>query len=106
MLYEPNEIKTSKKQLGKIFKQLEDSACLLGGWAVHHIVNKNLADIYALLWYSNTELPKLKNQLFSIYPEEEARKTVRTFTEEDINKVSQAIGASAKEISRILAELT
>jgi hypothetical protein len=64
------------------------------------------ADIYALLWYSNTELPKLKNQLFSIYPEEEARKTVRTFTEEDINKVSQAIGASAKEISRILAELT
>jgi hypothetical protein len=41
MLYEPNEIRTSGKQLEKVFKQLEDSTCLLGGWAVYHIVNKN-----------------------------------------------------------------
>ena len=262
MLYEPNEIKTSEEQLEKVFKQLKDSTCLLGGWAVHHIVNKNfekangrsyigsrdidigfhtdknwteaqlrestfisaikaiedigfrsvsfrlvkdfdmdtgkeltqeesaelplyqvfqlfidpivdyihpktkdllgfvpidepllsllfkdkmyttatllgkrvilpspqvllamklnsapqrdkehkrikdIADIYALLWYSDTELPKLKNQLFSIFPKEETRKTARTFTEEDFDKVSKAIGASAKEISRVLAELT
>ena len=41
MLYEPNEIKTSEKQLEKIFKQLPSPICLLGGWAAYHTVNKN-----------------------------------------------------------------
>ncbi len=41
MLYEPNEIKTSEKQLEKIFKQLPSPICLLGGWAAYHIVNQN-----------------------------------------------------------------
>jgi len=41
MLYEPNEIRTSEKQLEKIFKQLKELTCLLGGWATYHIVNKN-----------------------------------------------------------------
>jgi hypothetical protein len=66
---------------------------------------KDVADIYALMWYSDTDLPELKNQLFSINPSEETRKTIRTFTEEDINKVSKTIGVTAKEISRVLAEL-
>jgi hypothetical protein len=261
MLYEPNETKTSQKQLEQIFKSLKDSACLLGGWAVYHIVNKNfekatgrqyigsrdidigfhidkdwtekqlresgfvsaiaaiekigfrsvsfrlvkdfdmdtgkeltpeeaakrplyqifqlfidpivdyihpniknilgfvpidepllsllfqhkmhtttnlfgrkvilpkpelllamklnsalrrdkenkrikdVADIYALMWYSDTDLPELKNQLFSINPREETRKTIRTFTEEDIDRVSKTIGITTKEISRVLAEL-
>jgi len=262
MLYEPNEIKTSEKQLEKIFKQLTGSTCLLGGWATYHIVNKNfekangrkyigsrdidigfridrnwteaqirksnfikaiktienmgfrsvsfrlvkdfgldtgkeltpeesanlplyqifqlyidpvvdyihpkiksllgfvpidepllslvfqdkmytittlfkktvllpkpyvllamklnsapnrdkenkrikdIADIYALLWYSDIALPRLKNQLFSIYPKEKARKTIQSFTKEDINKVSTTIGISTQEISRVLTELT
>ena len=41
MLYEPNETKTSQKQPEQIFKSLKGPACLLGGWAVYHIVNKN-----------------------------------------------------------------
>jgi hypothetical protein len=41
MLYEPNEIKISEKQLEKIFKQLPSPICLLGGWATYCIVNKN-----------------------------------------------------------------
>jgi len=41
MLYEPNEIKTSEKQLEKIFKQLPSPICLVGGWATYQIVNKN-----------------------------------------------------------------
>jgi len=262
MLYEPNEIRTSEKQLEKIFKQLKEPTCLLGGWATYHIVNKNfekangrkyigsrdidigfhidkhwneerlresgfitaiktienmgfrsisfrlvkdfvldtrkeltpeesaklplyqifqlyidpvvdnihpkiknllgfvpidepllslvfqdkmytittlfektvllpkphvllamklnsapnrdkenkrikdIADIYALLWYSDIALPQLKNQLFSVYPKEKARKTMQNFTEEDINKVSTAIGVSTQEISRVLTELT
>lgn len=261
MLYEPNEIRTSEKQLEKIFKQLSGSICLLGGWAAYHIVNKNfekangkkyigsrdidiafyigkdwteeqlrksefataiktienmgfrsvsfrlvkdfdldtgkeltleestslplyrifqlyidpivnyihpkiedllgfvpidepllslvfqdkmyattilfektvllpkphvllamklnsapkrdkenkrikdIADIYALLWYSDTALQQLKNQLFSIYPEDKARKTIQSITKEDIEKASIAIGINSQEISRVLAEL-
>jgi hypothetical protein len=41
VLYEPNEIRTSEKQLGKIFKHLKEPTCLLGGWATYHIVNEN-----------------------------------------------------------------
>lgn len=262
MLYEPNEIRTSEKQLDKIFKQLEEPTCLLGGWAIYHTVNKNfekangrkyigsrdidigfhidkhwneeqltksefitaiktienmgfrsvsfrlikefnldtgkelapeesaklplyqifqlyidpvvdyihpkikslsgfvpidepllslvfqdkiytittlfektvllpkpqvllamklnsapdrdkenkrikdIADIYALLWHSDTTLSQLRNQLFSIYPREKAKKATLNFTKEDVNKVSTAIGISAQEISRVLAELT
>jgi hypothetical protein len=41
MLYEPSETKTSQRQLQQIFKSLKDPVCLLGGWAVYYIVNKN-----------------------------------------------------------------
>jgi hypothetical protein len=41
MLYQPTEIKTSEKQLQTIFKKLKGQTCLLGGWAVYHLVNKN-----------------------------------------------------------------
>jgi len=41
MLYEPNEITISQKQLEKVFKQLKGPFCLLGGWATYYIVNKN-----------------------------------------------------------------
>jgi len=67
---------------------------------------KDIADIYALLWYSGIALPQLRNQLFSIYPKEKTRRTVQSFTKEDINRVSVAIGTSTRQISRVLAELT
>lgn len=41
MLYQPTEIETSEKQLQTIFKKLKGQTCLLGGWAVYHLVNKN-----------------------------------------------------------------
>jgi len=67
---------------------------------------KDIANTYALLWHSDIALPHLKNQLLSIYPKEKARETIQSFTEEDINKVSTAIGTSTQEISRVLTELT
>lgn len=66
---------------------------------------KDIADIYAILWYSDTDLPELKNRLFSINSREGAAKTMRAFTEEDVDKVSKTIGVAAKEISRVFAEL-
>jgi hypothetical protein len=41
MLYQPNETKTSKKQLEIVFQRLKDETCLIGGWAVYHLVNSN-----------------------------------------------------------------
>jgi hypothetical protein len=41
MLYEPNETKTSQKQLERIFRSLKEPICLLGGWAVYYLVNRN-----------------------------------------------------------------
>jgi len=67
---------------------------------------KDIADIYALLWYSDIELPRLKDDLLSIYPKETAKNIMRSFTKEDIGKVSSAIGISTQEISRVFAELS
>ncbi|MCJ7422955.1 hypothetical protein MUP01_01625, partial [Candidatus Bathyarchaeota archaeon] len=66
---------------------------------------KDVADIYALLWHSDINLLELKNRLFSINPREETRKTIQAFTEEVVNKVSETIGVTSKEISRVLGEL-
>jgi len=65
---------------------------------------KDIADIYAVLWFSDVNITELKTDLLSIYPEEKIRKTVRGFTKEEINKVSAAIGISSDEITRVLAE--
>jgi hypothetical protein len=67
---------------------------------------KDIADIYALLWYSDITLTKLRNNLFSIYPKEKARKIIQKFTKEDISIVSTMIGVNTQEITRVLIELT
>lgn len=66
---------------------------------------KDIADIYVLLWYSDVKITELKDHLFSICPKEKARKTTRTFTREEIERVSTAIGVNTREITRVLAEL-
>jgi len=66
---------------------------------------KDIADIYALLWHSDIKITQLRDHLFSIYPEEKARKTTRAFTKEEIERVSTAIGVNTREITRVLAEL-
>jgi len=66
---------------------------------------KDIADIYALLWFSDMKIAQLKTNLLSIYPEEKARKTVRDFTKKEISKVSTTIGTNADEITRVLTEL-
>ncbi|PIU59259.1 hypothetical protein COS86_05185 [Candidatus Bathyarchaeota archaeon CG07_land_8_20_14_0_80_47_9] len=41
---------------------------------------KDIADIYALLWFSGMPIAELKADLFRIYSMEKARETVRGFT--------------------------
>jgi hypothetical protein len=67
---------------------------------------KDIADIYALLWHSDIPLPKLKDQLFSIIPQQQARKTVQSFSKEDISRVGTILETNPQEISRVIKQLT
>ena len=67
---------------------------------------KDIADIYALLWYSDIKLSQLKEQLFAITPREKVRKTVQNFSNEDTSKVAATLGIDSQEISRVLKEIT
>lgn len=40
-MYEPHEIEISSKYLKTVVGRLEEPICLIGGWAVYHMVNKN-----------------------------------------------------------------
>jgi hypothetical protein len=71
-----------------------------------HKLIKDIADIYAILWHSDTKLSQLKEQLFAITPKEKVRKTVQKFSTEDISKVAAILGIDIKEISRVLKEIT
>ena len=67
---------------------------------------KDIADIYALLWHSDIKLSQLREQLFSIIPNEQARKTIRSFSKDDIARVAAILGIDTQEISRVLREIT
>jgi len=71
-----------------------------------HKLIKDIADIYALLWHSDTKLSQLKEQLFTITPKEKVRKTVEKFSDEDISKASATLGIDNQETSRVLKEIT
>lgn len=71
-----------------------------------HKLIKDIADIYALSWHSNIPLSELKRQLYSICSKEKTGKTIRSFTKQDIVRVSQLLGIAHEELSRVLTELT
>jgi len=66
---------------------------------------KDIADIFAILWFSNMEFAQIKDNLFFIYPRAKARKVVGGFKESEINAVSKEIGISADQIHTVLDQL-
>jgi hypothetical protein len=66
---------------------------------------KDIADIYALSWYSDAPLEQLKSQLYPICSKEKTSKTIRNFTKQDLNNVSSLLGIASQELSRVLNEL-
>ncbi|MCJ7762803.1 hypothetical protein MUP38_05030 [Candidatus Bathyarchaeota archaeon] len=70
-----------------------------------HKLIKDIADIYALSWYSDAPLEQLKSQLYSICSKEKTSKTIRNFTKQDLNNVSSLLGIASQELSRVLNEL-
>jgi len=70
-----------------------------------HKLIKDIADIYALSWYSDEPLAQLKSQLYSIFSKEKTGEVIRSFTKQDINNVSSLLGIPPQELSRVITEL-
>lgn len=66
---------------------------------------KDIADIYAILWYSDLGFGIIKKNLFQIYPEQKVREIVTNFKKEEISQVSDAIGINEAEINRVFLEI-
>ena len=66
---------------------------------------KDIADIYSLMWYSDTKFPDLKQSVQKIYGTEKVSFTISKFTDQDYSAVSQVIGIDKDEISRLVTEM-
>lgn len=66
---------------------------------------KDIADIYSLMWYSDTKFPDLKQSVQKICGTEKVSFTISKFVDQDYGAVSQAIGIDKDEISQVIAEM-
>ncbi len=66
---------------------------------------KDIADIYALSWYSDKSLASLRTSVASMIPSQETKVVVASFTKDDLNAVSNSLGIESHQIQRVLNEL-
>jgi len=66
---------------------------------------KDIADIYALSWYSDEKLTSLRTSLASIITLQETKAVVESFTKDDLAAISNALDIEAHQIQRVLNEL-
>lgn len=77
----------------------------VGGRDKEHKRIKDIADIYALLWYSDEKFASLKEKVQKAFGSEKTSNVISNFTEADYTKVSANIGIGKNEISRVINEL-
>ncbi len=66
---------------------------------------KDIADIYALAWYSGESLDHLKEDLRLWLPPDTVGRVVGSFSQEDVSAVSGVIGVNASTIRVVLSGL-
>jgi len=66
---------------------------------------KDMADIYALSWYSDERLEAVKTVLSTVLPLQEIKTVVDSFSREDLSTVSNVTGIEISQVQRILDEL-
>lgn len=67
---------------------------------------KDIADIYSLVWYSDTEFSDMKQSVHAMVGSAKIFSTVSRFTISDYGLASQVLGIDRDEISRVIAEMT
>jgi hypothetical protein len=66
---------------------------------------KDIADIYALLWYSDIKISDLKKKVLTMLDVNKVLKVISSFSDNDYKAVSQILGLDKAEISRVIGEL-
>jgi len=66
---------------------------------------KDLADIYALTWYSGLGLTEMKASLNRLYSKAKTQLVFRSVREDELQEVSRILGVETSEIRRVLRAL-
>lgn len=66
---------------------------------------KDIADIYSLMWYSDTDFSELRQRIREICDIKNIASAVSKFTDNDYAAVSNAIGIGKDEVARVLSEM-
>lgn len=66
---------------------------------------KDLCDIFSLLWYSDIDMKKAKEELLEITTKNNIKNCLQSITEENLEKASLQINHNVVEIHRVLQQL-
>lgn len=67
---------------------------------------KDVADIYALAWYSGLSLREMRDALQHVFPDENKEAVIDGIKEEEIREVGSVLGVEPREIRRVLRALS
>jgi hypothetical protein len=67
---------------------------------------KDIADIFALLWFTDVEIQDIKSNLLEFYDIGNIKKIIGSISKQEIMNVAAIIGFSWEEVERILLEIT
>lgn len=63
---------------------------------------KDITDIFALIWYSESDLDEMKNKIKNLKPSKEIEKIISNFKEHEIIQASDIINYNPEDMRRIL----
>ncbi len=66
---------------------------------------KDIADIFALLWFSDVEILDIKSNLLDFYDRGNIKKIIGSISKQEIMNVASITGFSWEEVERILLEI-
>lgn len=66
---------------------------------------KDIADIFALLWFSDAEISEIKSNLLEFYDRGNIKRIVGSISKQEIMNVGSITGFSREEVERILLEI-
>ncbi|MCK5216833.1 MAG: hypothetical protein KAJ93_03555 [Methanosarcinales archaeon] len=66
---------------------------------------KDIADIFALLWFTDVEISQIKSSLYEFFDKGDIKEIIDSISRQEIRTVSNITGFSEHEIARILLEI-
>lgn len=77
----------------------------LTGRDKEHKKLKDIADIFALLWYSDTEIQDIRSDLREFVDSKDIKQTFAIISDKEIKSIGDILGISQREIKRVFLEL-